>query len=97
MVAVNLRISLGLWDTGLDVPDIGSSKTSGSSSMLRPGKVWADWALEIRDGSARGGSPLSGAIGDCHCAGKGRLKWVEGRAMCSVQLEANKDNEKTKK
>ena len=90
MLAVYLRISLRLWDTGFHILDIGSAKASSSPSMLRPGKVRADWALEIRNRSARGGPPLSGAIGGCHCAGKGEQGVQKGGQYVQFAIRRRK-------
>ena len=70
----NLRISLWLWDTGLDILDIMGTKACSSSSMLRSCEIRTDGALQIGDWSAGGGFPLSCAVGSGHCAVQGKIR-----------------------
>ena len=79
----NSRFPLSLGYTGLETLDILSSKPGHSSLVLRTAHaLGGNWALEVRDGGARGQSPLA-SLGR-HCCWGG---------VASDQLRAEKVRE----
>jgi hypothetical protein len=55
----DVRISLRMWDAGLDAVDLLSAETSHGPPMLGPGETRAHRAFELRDWSTCGGFPRS--------------------------------------
>lgn len=71
-MAEDIRISLRMWDAGLDILDFLSAEASRSPLMLGPGKTRTDRTFQLRNWSTCGRFPRSGRGSHWHGEGTGR-------------------------
>lgn len=66
-----LRLSLWLWDAGLNSLDVLSTETGGGTLVLGTSEARTDRTLQSRDGCAHRGLPLSRGRRRCRSSSSG--------------------------